>query len=147
MAAKTPAEHARRIPDPFDVLRTTRALAPHDPKLNDTRWLIGEALRRVNARAEIARRQPASESATHALGKIHMAAGLAGPNAWPIVQRVVIEGRRVGECRELVPEVATPWRCDVVALDRLRVALDALGALMGVMTHGRAPTNEGEEPF
>ena len=32
---------------PFDIMRATRALAPHDPKLNDMRWLIGEALRRL----------------------------------------------------------------------------------------------------
>ena len=30
-----------------------RALAPHDPKLNDIRWLIGEALRRLHQRAQL----------------------------------------------------------------------------------------------
>ena len=39
--------------DPFDVMRSTRALAPHDPRLNDVRWLIGEALRRLHQRAEL----------------------------------------------------------------------------------------------
>ena len=45
-------DRLRRILDPFDVMRSTRALAPHDPKLNDMRWLIGEALRRVHQRAQ-----------------------------------------------------------------------------------------------
>jgi hypothetical protein len=30
-------DRLRRILDPFDVMRSTRALAPHDPKLNDIR--------------------------------------------------------------------------------------------------------------
>ena len=36
------------------------------------------------------------------------------------------------ECRGFVPEIVTPWRADAVVTDRLRVALDALGGLMGV---------------
>ena len=51
--SETTRERARRLLDPFDVMRTTRALAPHDPKLNDTRWLIGEALRRLYDRARL----------------------------------------------------------------------------------------------
>ena len=47
------ADGLRRLLDPFDVMRSTRALAPHDPRLNDLRWLIGEALRRVHSRAEL----------------------------------------------------------------------------------------------
>ena len=43
----------KRLLDPFDVMRSTRALAPHDPKLNDIRWLVGEALRRVHNRARL----------------------------------------------------------------------------------------------
>jgi hypothetical protein len=34
-------------------MRSTRALAPHDPRLNDLRWLIGEALRRLHRRADL----------------------------------------------------------------------------------------------
>ncbi len=55
-----------------------------------------------------------------------------GPAAWPIVTRIVIEGAGVRECRGFVPELATPWRADAVVADRLRVALDTLGELMGV---------------
>ncbi len=40
------------------------------------------------------------------------------------------------ECRGFVPELATPWRVDAVVSDRLRVALDTLGDLLGV-TGGR----------
>jgi hypothetical protein len=43
----------RRILDPFDVMRANRVLAPHDPKLNDIRWLIGESLRRTHQRARL----------------------------------------------------------------------------------------------
>jgi hypothetical protein len=35
-----------------------------------------------------------------------------------------------------VPEIVTPWRADAVVTDRLRVALDQLGDLLGV-TAGR----------
>jgi hypothetical protein len=42
----------------------------------------------------------------------------------------------VRDCRGFVPELATPWRADAVVTDRLRVALDTLGDLMGV-TSGR----------
>ena len=47
------ADKLRRLVDPFDVMRSTRALAPHDPRLNDIRWLIGEALRRLHRRADL----------------------------------------------------------------------------------------------
>ena len=61
------------------------------------------------------------------------AAERVGPAAWTIVSRIVIEGAGVRECRKLVPEVVTPWRADAVVTDRLRVALDLLGALTGVV--------------
>ena len=51
--AEKDVDRLRRILDPFDVMRSTRALAPHDPKLNDVRWLIGEALRRIYQRARL----------------------------------------------------------------------------------------------
>jgi hypothetical protein len=69
----------------------------------------------------------------------------------PIVTRIVIEGAGMRDCRGFIPELATPWRADAVVSDRLRVALDILGGLMG---HGEAgevrgrssqgaPRNEG----
>ena len=141
---------AKRLLDPFDVMRSTRALAPHDPKLNDIRWLIGEALRRVYDRARmdglravpldrIGSSQPgprsglpASELALHARDKLRAAQEKTGPAAWPIVTRIVIEGSGVRQCRGFVPEIVTPWRADAVVTDRLRVALDSLGDIMGV---------------
>ncbi|MFY9970672.1 MAG: hypothetical protein WAK41_14830, partial [Roseiarcus sp.] len=53
-AGQTPvrdAERQRRILDPFDTMRANRLLAPHDQKLNDIRWLVGESLRRTHQRA------------------------------------------------------------------------------------------------
>ena len=53
-AGQTPtrdADRTRRILDPFDTMRANRVLAPSDPKLNDIRWLVGEALRRTHERA------------------------------------------------------------------------------------------------
>jgi hypothetical protein len=152
--SETTAERARRLLDPFDVMRTTRALAPHDPKLNDTRWLIGESLRRIYDRARLDNlraistesfgsggygpRQglPASEVALHARDKLRAAEDRVGPAAWPILQRIIIEGAGVRDCRRYVPEVVTPWRADAVVTDRLRVALDQIGTLTGV-TAGR----------
>jgi hypothetical protein len=119
----------RRILDPFDAMRSTRALAPHDPKLNDIRWLTGEALRRVNARAN---GLCMPEFDTQASNKLAAAELTVGPTAWPIVKHIVIEGVRVRDCRSFVPEVITPWRADAVITDRLRVALDQLGPLLGV---------------
>ena len=148
------AGRARRLLDPFDVMRTTRALAPHDPKLNDLRWLIGEALRRVHGRAGLGGLRaialdrigttgfgprsglPASELALHARDKLKAAEAKAGPAAWPILTRIIIEGAGVRECRGFVPEIVTPWRADAVVTDRLRVALDSLGGLMGVTGRG-----------
>ena len=148
-AEKAPGR-ARRLLDPFDVMRATRALAPHDPKLNDVRWLVGEALRRVHSRSGFDALRavapdrlgqtgygprsglPASEIALHARDKMRAAEEKAGPHAWPILTRIILEGAGVRECRGFVPEIVTPWRADAVVTDRLRVALDALGGLMGV---------------
>ena len=55
-AGQTPtrdADRTRRIIDPFDAMRANRVLAPHDPKLNDIRWLVGESLRRTHQRARL----------------------------------------------------------------------------------------------
>ena len=150
------ADKLRRLVDPFDVMRSTRALAPHDPRLNDLRWLIGEALRRLHRRADLDALRaapldrvggagahgprsglPTSEIALNARDKLRAAAALAGPAAWPILARVVIEGASLRDCRRLVPEIATPWRADAVLADRLRVALDRLGEVVGVAAGGR----------
>jgi hypothetical protein len=148
-AEKAPGR-ARRLLDPFDVMRATRALAPHDPKLNDIRWLTGEALRRVHSRAGLDGLRavaldrvgqsgfgprsglPMSEIALHSRDKLRAAEEKVGPAAWPVVSRIVIEGGGVRECRGFVPEIVTPWRVDAVVTDRLRVALDMLGGLLGV---------------
>ncbi len=148
------ADRLRRLLDPFDVMRSTRALAPHDPKLNDIRWLIGEALRRLHSRAQLDALRavaldavgskafgprsglPASEVALHARDKLRCCEQRAGEAAWPIVARIVIQGARLSDCRACVPEIVTPWRADAVVVDRLRVALDRLGDLVGV-TAGR----------
>ena len=156
-AGETPvrdAERLRRILDPFDTMRANRLLAPHDQKLNDIRWLIGESLRRTHQRARLDALRavapdrlgstgfgprpglPQSEAALHARDKLRNAEGRVGPAAWPIVTRIIIEGAGVRDCRGFVPELATPWRADAVVTDRLRVALDTLGDLMGV-TSGR----------
>ena len=153
-AAERGADRLRRLLDPFDVMRSTRALAPHDQRLNDIRWLIGEALRRLHRRAQLDSLRavapdvvgraapgpraglPQSEIALHARDKLRCAAERAGEAAWTIVTRIVIEGARVSDCRVYVPEIVTPWRADAVVADRLRVALDRLGDLLGV-TAGR----------
>jgi hypothetical protein len=152
-AGQTPIEdkeRVRRILDPFDTMRANRVLAPHDPKLNDIRWLIGESLRRTHQRARLDGLRavapdrvgatgfgprpglPQSEAALHARDKIRKAEDRVGPHAWPIVTRIVIEGAGVRECRGFVPELVTPWRADAVISDRLRVGLDLIGELMGV---------------
>ena len=153
-AVERGVDKLRRLVDPFDVMRSTRALAPHDPRLNDLRWLIGEALRRVHRRAELDALRavpldrvgagahgprsglPAGEAALHARDKLRAAEERAGPAAWPVLARVVIEGASLRDCRRLVPEIVTPWRADAILADRLRVALDRLGELLGV-TAGR----------
>jgi len=148
------ADRVRRLVDPFDVMRSTRALAPHDPRLNDVRWLVGEALRRLHDRAQLDGLRamalesvdsrsfgprpglPASEAALHARDKLRAAEERAGAAAWPILARIVIEGAGVRDCRALVSEIATPWRADAVIADRLRVALDRLSELLGVGRSG-----------
>ena len=149
-AAVRGPDRQRRIDDPFDVMRIHRALAPHDPRLNDLRWLTGEALRRLHQRAGLDSLRavvperigeggfgprsglPLSEIALHARDKMREAQRLVGPAAWPIVQRIVIEGGGVRDCRAGIAEVTTTWRADAIITDRLRVALDALGVLVGV---------------
>ena len=152
------ADRVRRILDPFDVMRANRVLAPHDPRLNDIRWLVGESLRRTHQRARLDALRavaldrlgstgfgprpglPQSEAALHARDKLREAEDRVGPAAWPIVTRIIIEGAGVRECRGFVPELTTPWRADAVVADRLRVALDRLGGLMGVT--GRGPRRD-----
>jgi hypothetical protein len=139
-----------RIDDPFDAMRAHRALAPHDPCLNDLRWLIGEALRRLHHRAALDSLRavaldrvgagapgarsglPLSEIALNARDKLHAAERLAGAAAWPILRRIVIEGASIRHCRVLIAEVSTPWRADAILADRLRCGLDALGVHLGV---------------
>ena len=149
------ADRLRRIGDPFDVLRAHRALAPQDARLNDQRWLAGEALRRLHQRASLDSLRavaperiggggfgprsglPASEIALHARDRLRVAERLAGPAAWPILRRIVIEGGGVRDCRAGVAEVTTAWRADAIVMDRLRVALDALAVLLGVVAGRR----------
>ena len=153
-AGETPTREAsrlRRILDPFDTMRANPLLAPHDQKLNDVRWLIGESLRRTHQRARLDLLRavapdrmgggsgfgprlglPELEVALHARDKLRKAEDRIGPASWPIVVRIVIEGGGVRDCRALVPEIATPWRADAVISDRLRIALDLLGGLLGV---------------
>ncbi len=96
-------ERLRRILDPFDTMRANRLLAPHDQKLNDIRWLIGESLRRTHQRAQLDALRavapdrlgstgfgprpglPQSEAALHARDKLRKAEERVGPAAWPIV--------------------------------------------------------------
>jgi hypothetical protein len=131
-------------------MRANRLLAPHGQKLNDVRWLIGESLRRTHQRARLDLLRavapdrmggggfgphlglPELEVALHARDKLRKAEDRVGPASWPIVTRIVIEGGGVRDCRALVPEIATPWRADAVISDRLRIALDLLGGLLGV---------------
>jgi hypothetical protein len=136
------ADRTTRMLDPFDTMRANRLLAPTDPKINDIRWLVGEALRRTHQRAKIAD-QIDHPTATHtaAHDKLRAVEDRVGPHAWPIVTRIVIEGAGVRDCRGFVPELATPWRADAVVSDRLRMALDMLGGLMGV-TAGREKRRE-----
>ena len=139
----------RRVQNPFDTMRANRVLAPHDPKLNDIRWLIGEALRRTHRRAQLNTLHspdlnrvdvgygpkgglPQAEAALQARDKLRRAEEKVGRYAWPIVTRIIIEDAGVRECRSFVPELTTPWRTDAVITDRLRVALDLLGPLLGV---------------
>jgi len=148
-------DRLRRLVDPFDVMRATRALAPHDLRLNDARWLVGEALRRVHRRAQCDALRavvpevvgasppgprsglPLSEIALQARDKLRACEERVGPAAWPILMRVVVEGARLADCRVFAPEIATPWRADAVIVDRLRVALDRLGDLLGVTAERR----------
>jgi hypothetical protein len=144
------AGRPRRIDDPFDVMRVHRALAPHDRRLNDLRWLIGEALRRMHHRAALDSLRaiapdrigvgaggprsglPLLEAALHARDKLRVAESLAGAAAWPVLRRIVIEGAMLRDCRAMIAEVTTPWRADAILADRLRCGLDALGAHLGV---------------
>jgi hypothetical protein len=141
----------RRLLDPFDTMRANRVLAPNDPKLNDIRWLVGESLRRTHHRARLDQLRavapdrmgstgfgprhglPQSDVALQARDRLREAEDRVGPHAWPIV----IEGAGVRECRGFVPELATPWRADAVVSDRLRVALDMIGGLMGITPRRR----------
>ncbi len=152
-AGQTPtldASRTRRLLDPFDTMRANRVLAPHDPKLNDIRWLVGESLRRTHHRARLDQLRavapdrmgssgfgprhglPQADVALQARDRLREAEDRVGPHAWPIVNRIVIEGAGVRDCRGLVPELETPWRVDAVVSDRLRTALDMIGGLMGV---------------
>ena len=152
-AGETPTldvDRTRRMLDPFDTMRANRLLAPQDPKLNEFRWLVCESLRRTHQRARFDQLRavapdrlgssgfgpraglPQSDIALNARDKLREVEDRVGPHAWPILTRIVIEGAGVRDCRGFVPELATPWRADAVVSDRLRVALDLIGGLMGI---------------
>ena len=159
------ADKLRRLVDPFDVMRSTRALAPHDPRLNDLRWLIGEALappapprrpRRVaRGAARSSRRRGSARAALRPAGERDRAARarqaarrggarrprrLADPDARRHRGRVGLR-----DCRRLVPEIVTPWRADAVLADRLRVGLDRLGEVVGRDGGGKVSAARGRE--
>ena len=123
-AGQTPtrdADRTRRIIDPFDAMRANRVLAPHDPKLNDIRWLVGESLRRTHDRARLDQLRavapdrfgstgfgprpglPQSETALFARDKLREAEERVGPHAWPIVTRDRHRGRRRARLPRLHP--------------------------------------------
>jgi hypothetical protein len=130
-------DRRRRIDDPFDVMRAHRALAPHDRKLNDLRWLIGEALRRLHHRAALDGLRavapdrisagvggprsglPLSEAALHARDKLRAAERLAGAAVWPVLRRVVIEGAMLRDCRVMIVEVTTSSTLRGTAVDKI----------------------------
>lgn len=121
--------------DEFDAMRTLRTLAPHDRELNDRRWLIGEALRRLHRRANsdtLRSDAQAIETVLRYHDELRAAEISVGRAAWPVLKCVVIEGGQPRECRDLVPEASAPARADLIIIDRLRVALDRLGPLLGV---------------
>ena len=144
-------ERVRKLSDPFDLMRSTRALAPNDLQLNDIRWLIGEALRSLYDRARMDGLRalpperlgstgfgprpglPMAEAALMARDKLHAAEERVGPAAWPILKKIVIDGFCVKDCRAFVADVVTPWRADAIITDRLRVGLDLLGGALGVV--------------
>lgn len=148
-------ERRLRVDDPFDLMRAHRALAPQDPRLNDLRWLIGEALRRLHQRAALDTLRavapdriglsgygprtglPLSEIALVARDKLRACEALAGAAAWPVLRRIVVEGAQLRDCRALIAEVSTPWRADAILADRLRCGLDALGVHLGVTAKGK----------
>ena len=152
-AGETPsldADRKRRMLDPFDTMRANRVLAPQrseaqrhplagrqiaapHPSSRPARSIArGRARPARLDRLRAAPGLPQSDVALHARDKLRDAEDRVGPHAWPIVTRIVIEGAGVRDCRGFVPELATPWRADAVVSDRLRVALDMIGGLMGV---------------
>jgi len=128
-AGQTPtrdADRTRRILDPFDTMRANRVLAPHDPKLNDIRWLVGESLRRTHARARLDQLRavaldrvggsgfgprpglPQSEIALHARDKLRAAEDRVGPHAWPIVTASSSKGRACATAAASSPNSPPP---------------------------------------
>ncbi len=154
MGSEITRERVRKLSDPFDLMRATRALCPNDLRLNDVRWLTGEALRRLYDRAKMDALRamaperigsvgfgprpglPVAEAALIARDKLHDAQERVGPAAWPILKKIVVDGAGVRDCRAFVPDIVTPWRADAVVTDRLRVALDMLGERLGVVARG-----------
>lgn len=88
----------------FDMLRSLGVLA-HDPKLNEGRWRVGVWVRTSHRWIDLET--------------------TSGPECWPIIKRIVIDGATAAECADLVPETQPHHVCAVV-LDRLRVTLDRL---------------------
>ena len=130
--ARQPAARAARSEAQRHPLAGRRIAAP-DPSAGEARSVARGRPRPAGSTGFGPRPGlPQSEPALHARDKLRDAEERVGPHAWPIVTRIVIEGAGVRDCRGFVPELATPWRVDAVVSDRLRVALDMLGGLMGV---------------
>jgi hypothetical protein len=108
MPAIPPAVHH------FDMLRSLGVLA-HDPARNDSRWRFGNAIRDLY-------RGASRSTKANFLSYLQVR---AGPDYWPIIQRIVIDGATAAECADLVPETPA-HHTSAIILDRLRVTLDRL---------------------
>lgn len=137
---------ARTRPNAFDYLRDTCKLGLGGrystivdiKSVNARRWTIGDALRRLHAEGwqspsgSVANPLRGPEAAT-ARAKLSDLECIVGEASWPIVVRVIIAGDSLRLCHDLLPMGARgfPSWGDEVLLDRLCLAIDRVGPLLG----------------
>ena len=157
-AGQTPTrdkDRVRRILDPFDTMRANRAARAARPEAQ-RHPLADRRIAAPHPSARPARRPARGRARPDRLDRLRAAPRPAAGRGGAACPRQAAQGARTGSapppgrssrgsssrargCANAAassPNSITPWRADAVISDRLRVALDSLGDLLGVTARG-----------
>ena len=133
-APLTPARPSLDRPNPFDELRDRGRLAPGDRELNAARWATGDALRTLHRAGWTVAGSSVSpmhtDEARRARRRLGNIMDAIEYDTWRILNRVVLEGAALSECRAFLPSALVEAYALNALADHLRVALDHVGPMI-----------------